>query len=180
MRIRYIGCLCLFLGAFFQGYSSYGGDLLLGMGYGEQIGERSSQNNGIVDVSYDFYAWEKSRIQFLLGAGVSWLWTDFRDGEELHMVSILPSVRCYLGESKYFKPYIFLTIGPSYLSEDQLGMQRQGGHVTFNDSLGVGTYIGSEKRWSVRWSWRHISNGSTRSPNEGIDVVYYLSVGRKF
>ena len=179
MLVRCKSWLCLFLWVLFLGHTSQGGELLLGMGYGEQLGERTSQDNGVVDLSYDFYAKKEARLQFTLGAGISWLWTDFQN-DNLYMLSILPSVRCYLGESRYFKPYLFLTIGPSFLSEDRLGMQRQGGHFTFNDSLGVGTYVGSERLWSVRWCWRHISNGSTQSRNEGIDVVFHLTLGRKF
>ncbi len=73
-----------------------------------------------------------------------------------------------------------MAAAPSYISETHLGLRSLGGHFTFNDFVGVGTYIGPEREWSLGWSWRHISNLGIYEPNMGIDIPFYVVLGRRF
>lgn len=173
-------CLCGMLLLANLSWATHGGELKAGIGYGEQVGLTGySQDNAVVDVLYDFYFINGESWRFSLGTGVSWLWNDF-DRNEVWIGSVLPSLRFYFPESAFFKPYAFVTTGFSYLTEPKLGHQILGGYFAFNDFFGVGTYLGHDKRWSVEWCWRHISNAGFFEPNQGIDVPLCILVGRRF
>ncbi len=168
--------------AFFvwAGGRSDGGELLVGAGYGEQVGLDSfDQNNAVVDVLYDFYEIDRYHFRLSLGAGVSWLWNDF-DDQEVYIGSLFPTLRYFFGESEQFKPYAFVTTGFSYINEPGLGHQLLGGYFAFNDFFGVGTYMGAERTWSMNLCWRHISNAGIFKPNQGIDIPLCVLVGRRF
>jgi len=174
-RLAYL--LVFFIGAGGQGY---GGELLVGGGYGEQVGRTDfDQHNAVVDVIYEFYEIDKNDFRLSLGVGVSQLWNDF-DDETVLIGSMLPTLRFFFGESTRFKPYAFVTTGFSYMTEPGLGHQLLGGYFAFNDFFGVGSYIGPERKWSAGICWRHISNADLFQPNDGIDVPFYMLVGRRF
>lgn len=160
--------------------AAWAGELHVGGGFGEQVGNLGpSQHNSVVDVSYDFYDLQWESWQVTLGAGISAFWNDYDDKSVL-IFSVLPSLRYYFAESELFKPYVFATGGPSYLTEKKLGRQLLGGYVAFNDFIGVGTYVGRERVWSAGWCWRHISNADLYKPNEGFDVPFCFFIGRRF
>lgn len=155
-----------------------GGELQVGMGYGEQVGLTDApQNNAVFDILYDVYAFDQACWRLSFGVGLSWLWDDF-DNEEVLIGCIYPSLRYYMGESELFKPYLFVTTGFSYLTEPALGQQLLGGYFAFNDFFGAGAYVGRERLWSVGFCWRHISNAGLFDPNNGIDVPFCILVGR--
>lgn len=160
------------------------GQLNIGLGHGPQIGVNVDvQDNSVFDINYTFYNTffgEADRWEFRLGAGYSYLWTNVDTHSELHVASVLPTLRWYFKETARFKPYVNMTIGPSLMSDSHLGLQEQGSRFIFNDFFGVGTYFGKEKDWEFSWSWRHLSNALLFAPNPGIDVPFTLSLGRIF
>lgn len=153
------------------------GELMVGFGYGGQI-HAPPQNNAVIDLLYDFCSYNRGNWQLSGGVGISWLWDDF-DHDEVLVGSVYPSLRYYLGETERFKYYAFITTGFSYMTEPGLGQQVLGGNFAFNDSVGVGTYVGRERLWSVAFCWRHLSNAGLYTPNEGIDIPFCLLVGRR-
>jgi len=177
-RVRRLAVfLVLFFGA---GGRGYGGELIVGAGYGEQVGLVGfEQDNAVVDVLYDFYEIDRKDVRLSLGVGVSQLWNDY-DDETVLIGSVLPTLRYFFGESKRFRPYAFVTTGFSYMTEPGLGHQLLGGYFAFNDFFGVGSYLGGERLWSASICWRHISNAGLFKPNAGIDVPVCLLVGRRF
>lgn len=159
---------------------SPGGEVLLGGGYGQQVGSQSDQNNAVVDLIYNFYSKDFEKAEFLLGAGGSFLWTDANEKEHVFLFTILPSVRYYFGNSTRYRPFIFLGVGPSYLSNNDLGEQESGGRFTFSDFVGLGMRWGDEQQWTISCCYRHISNASVYDLNDGIDVPTCFLVSRKF
>ena len=158
---------------------SRSGELMVGAGYGEQVGSRSGQKNGIVDLIYNFYEKPWGDLHLLLGAGGTWLWTD-HDSDTIFMGTVLPSVRYYFGGTRKYRPYLFLGVGPSYMSSKNLGNQRSGGRFTFNDFVGAGVQLGAEQQWSIGFCYRHISNGSLYDSNDGFDVPFTFHVSHRF
>ncbi len=167
-------CLCMICGRV------YGDELLVGGGYGEQVGRNGiGQDNAVVDILYDFSDVDWRNWRVTLGLGASWLWNDF-DEHEVFIGSLVPTFRYFLAESESMDFYVFVSTGFSYMTEPSLGQQLLGGYFAFNDFFGLGAYMGPEQDWSVNVCWRHISNAGLFDPNEGIDIPFYLMVGHRF
>jgi lipid A 3-O-deacylase len=160
--------------------SAQGGELLMSAGYGEQVGSQSGQDNAVVDLIYNFYTKDFGKLEFSLGAGGSFLWTDKDNKEHVFLVTILPLIRYYFGNSEKYRPFVFLGAGPSYMSNNDLGEQESDGRFTFNDFVGAGLRFGEDQQWTASICYRHISNASIYDQNDGIDVPTCLLVSRKF
>lgn len=160
----------------------WGGQLNVGGGYGPQsLDNWDTQNNGVIDISYTFYESKKSGAwQFLCGVGYSYVFTDESQNEDVHMISVLPAVRYNLKERASFSPFLEVTIGPSYMSDKQLGTREQGSHFIFNDFFTIGVRWGKALEWEFRYSWRHISNGNLVKPNPGWDIPFSFYLSKRF
>ncbi len=165
------------------GLSVEAGTAYVGGGYAPQSLMRlEGQYNGIVDVSYFFWETEPTDrgLQWLCGSGYTYIFTDVSLNEEVHVFSVLPSMRQYLKTRGQFHPFLEVTIGPSYSSERFLGSREQGSHFIFNDFFSVGAAWGDEDQWEFKYSWRHLSNGNLYLPNPGWDVPFSFHLGRRF
>lgn len=172
-----IWILCL---SFLTGIAS-AGQINLGGGYGPQGHDKGRQHNGVFNISYTFY--ESSRpgsLQFLLGIGYSYIFTDTKYNEDVHVFSVLPALRYHLPKRGNFSPFLEVKIGPSYISEKHLGNQDKGEHFTFNDFFTIGFRWGKEQEWEFTYSYQHLSNGSLFHPNQGWDIPFTLHIGRQF
>ena len=161
---------------------SLGGQFNIGAGYGPQsLDNWDSQKNGVVDLSYTFLeSKNRSGWQFLCGAGYSYVFTDADQNKDVHIFSVLPSVRYNLNKRGTITPFLEVTIGPSYMSDDQLGDREQGSQFTFNDFFSIGIRFGREEEWEFRYSWRHLSNGDMFKPNPGCDIPFSFHIGKHF
>jgi hypothetical protein len=59
-------------------------------------------------------------------------------------------------------------IGPTYLSEADIGGRRKGSNFQFSDHFGVGV-SSADGHWRAGFAFRHISNLSIRTPNNAVD-----------
>jgi hypothetical protein len=59
-------------------------------------------------------------------------------------------------------------IGPSYLSESNIGGRQKGSNFQFSDHFGVGLST-ADGHWRAGFAFRHISNLSIRTPNNAVD-----------
>ena len=59
-------------------------------------------------------------------------------------------------------------IGPSYLSESNIGNRQKGSNFQFSDHFGVGV-SSADGHWRAGFAFRHISNLSIRTPNNAVD-----------
>jgi hypothetical protein len=159
---------------------SYGGELMLGAGYGEQVGNNASQKNGVLDIFYNFYTKDFGNLEFSLGAGGSYVWTEGREDDHLLIATLLPSIRYHFNTKTAFHPFIFLGAGPSIMSDEDLGYQESGGRFTFNDFVGIGMRFGAEQQWTMQYCYRHISNAGVYTPNDGFDIPFCFMVGHRF
>lgn len=156
------------------------------IGYGPQsLSSENRQNNSVIDFNYTFYRYQLktyNNFSFLLGSGYSYLWTDVDVNKNIHLFSLLPSIRYILPKSEHtdFQPFIGVTIGPSVMSSTTLGYQEQGSRFIFNDFFSIGAKFGSNCEWEICLSWRHFSNGQLFSPNPGFDVPFCVSLEKLF
>ncbi len=59
-------------------------------------------------------------------------------------------------------------IGPSYLSESNIGDRQKGSNFQFSDHFGVGI-SSADGHWRAGFAFRHLSNLSIRTPNNAVD-----------
>ncbi|QBG48844.1 acyloxyacyl hydrolase [Verrucomicrobia bacterium S94] len=157
-----------------------GGGLYFGVGAGPQGGTLTEpdQYNAVVDLGYMFYSKEWTRVEFDLGAGVTWLGSN-EHKDAVYAFSIIPALRLYFWNTASFRTYVMAAAGPTYLTESYLGNMELGGYFAFNDFVGVGVRFGEEEKWNATLGWRHISNAGLFRPNRGFDVPVYFLLGKK-
>ena len=59
-------------------------------------------------------------------------------------------------------------IGPSYLSESNIGDRQKGSNFQFSDHFGIGI-SSADGHWRGGFAFRHLSNLSIRTPNNAVD-----------
>ncbi len=154
--------------------------LYIGFGHSEQYKHgRFLQKNTLLDLNIFLKKYNLSNSgnsQFLLGAGYSYLTTDADINKEIHVLSVLPSYRYFFLYTQNFIYYIHLTLGPSIMSSESLGVVKQGSQLLFNDYVGAGIKWGQKSELELMLLWRHLSNGGLFPPNPGIDVNYNISL----
>jgi hypothetical protein len=59
-------------------------------------------------------------------------------------------------------------IGPTYLSESNIGNRQKGSNFQFSDHFGIGV-SSADGHWRAGFAFRHLSNLSIRTPNNAVD-----------
>ena len=152
--------------------------LWLNAGWGKQ--SNAGQNNGTWGADLLLWEYHRSAKQSLsLGVSYTHLVTDRDNNSRMEAFSIVPQYNLYAESWRNTTPFFFLrAIGPSYISQTQLGSREQANHFAFQAQVGAGLILGHEKPWRVSLSYKHFSNGYLFSPNDGIDVPLLLTVGK--
>jgi hypothetical protein len=60
-------------------------------------------------------------------------------------------------------------IGAHLLSRTQIGAKRLSTRFQFGDHLGLGYRFGAKGAWDLGYRFQHLSNGSIKKPNDGIN-----------
>lgn len=72
--------------------------------------------------------------------------------------------------------YVEGGFGVHFLSEDHIGTDRDfGGRFQFGEFIGAGVTFGARRRYTAGLRVQHVSNGSTRSQNDGVTFVQGLA-----
>ncbi len=67
-------------------------------------------------------------------------------------------------------PYAEGAVGIHFLSGTQIYLNRKfGSSFQFGDHLGVGMLFGSRSQYDLGYRFQHLSNGSIKQPNQGIN-----------
>lgn len=145
---------------------------------------QADQTHNTVGMDYTFYRFERSSRQHLsIGASYTYIGSDASHSDSLYAISLFPQLTLLADERSWGKPFFFVrALGPSYISERQLGAQRQANHFTFQAQVGGGIYFdwADNRRGFVSLSWKHFSNSDFFSPNDSIDLPAVFSIGTKF
>jgi hypothetical protein len=122
----------------------------------------------------------KKRFAFDLGASASFWQTDGTQAS-FHTLSAYPLVRYFFGRTESADTYFSYSIaGPTYISQYQLDGLSTGANFTFQDSMGVGAFIGKSRRMNVDVSIKHFSNGNLATSNAGIKIPLTFKLGLAF
>lgn len=150
--------------------------LLLNGGAGPQPG--ASQRNHSLGLDFTFWSHARSyRQEFLIGVGYSYLATDTADNSQVSIWSLFPQLNLYAPERNGVLPFFFVrALGPSYLNSRKYGEREQAKNFAFQAQVGAGLMFGEQKDWSLSVSYKHFSNASLFSPNDGFDIPVVISI----
>lgn len=74
----------------------------------------------------------------------------------------------YKGEN--IRPYIALSVGPSYVSDSDFVERNLGGHFIFNDRAALGVYFGKNLNHELSVQFTHYSNAGIYTHNRGYNT----------
>ena len=107
----------------------------------------------------------------------------FRDKNDVNAISWAPNITLHPRNKEGYYPYLQLSFGIAYLSEDQFeskpkphplyyheGITDMGSHGQFESSFALGL---TNNHLSIRVKIYHYSNGELANKNEGMDVMEF-------
>jgi hypothetical protein len=122
----------------------------------------------------------RRRFALDLGASASY-WRSRGDRQEFAAVAAYPLFRLTAVRTAAADLYLFYSLaGPSWISRSTIDGQDTGGHFTFQDFMGVGAFVGKNRRIAVALKINHYSNGNLLTRNAGIKVPLTLGLGLTF
>lgn len=161
-------------------FSASADELWVSAGFGHQVGARQENWGGGLD--WEFWRHARSGRQFLsLGVGYTHLRTDATGHTELRAFSVYPQLTLLsAARVRQWQPYFFVrALGPTFIDGKQFGEREQAEHFLFQAQVGVGL-IAPGDDWLVAASYKHFSNADLFSPNDGIDLPFVLTLGRRW
>lgn len=159
-------------------------EISVGFGWGQEIGA-NYENNAMV-LNGTFYKFNK--IDNTLFATLDGTLAQLMSATPTHNTVVTAAIslgfRAYFQNPDFHKirPYLGISFGPAYLSQTQLGTQRQGAHYDFQSTLGGGIEFAASQTQNLDVSLHliHYCNAGLARPNEGFDIPFLLSIGYQF
>ena len=134
--------------------------------------------------AFPFAQIDKTLI-FGLGASVASWHASYKENRQMTTAAVSVLFRAYFfppeNATAKLQPYLLASFGPAYLAKRKLGLREQGGHLSFQTTMGIGSEVEiAKKRLDFNLKFVHYCNGGIFKPNQGIDVWYIFSVGYLF
>jgi hypothetical protein len=109
-------------------------------------------------------------------------WQDGGNAGQFFTLSAYPLLRFTFLRAPIADVYGFYSLaGPSFISVTAVDGRDIGTHrFTFQDSIGVGSFLGAGKRFMAGLSVAHYSNGNLFPKNPGVTIPLMLSIGYTF
>lgn len=155
-------------------------ELSFNAGFGHQANTRQDNWGGGLD--WEFWRHARSERQFLsLGVGYTHLRSDAVSNTELRAYSLYPQLTLRAAaRARQWQPYFFVrALGPTFIDGKKLGEREQAEHFVFQAQVGVGLVAPGDD-WFIAASYKHFSNADLFSPNDGIDLRFVLTLGRRW
>lgn len=174
--------IMFFCAVIFSGVNAHALDHALKLDVG--LGDRHS-------MAVDLY-WQQTWSPWLEGGGFALspitgvgalLWTDL-DGNDYFWVEkgkigkgadtvwgvfgMLGLKLTYTGE--HLQPFVAISSGPSYVSENEFVERDMGGHFIFNNRVMLGFSFGKNFRHEVSFQFAHFSNAGIYKHNRGLNT----------
>jgi hypothetical protein len=108
--------------------------------------------------------WMPSRLD--LSAG----WLE-RGSNASAFVSAGPSYRWHMNKSDQSKWFVDFGVHPTFISQSRFEGKNLGGEVFFTSHLGLGVYLGRQRKSSLLLRYQHISNAGLNDRNPGVDML---------
>ncbi len=86
-------------------------------------------------------------------------------------ISFGPSYRYNMGKTGAGRWFVDVGMHPTYVAKSTYGGRTLGGNFHFTSYLGLGGYLGRQKKTSVLIRYQHTSNAGMNTPNPGLDMM---------
>jgi hypothetical protein len=108
-------------------------------------------------------------------------WKSRDNGEWFRTLSLYPLFRFTLLRTRPADLYFNYSLaGPTYMSKTVLDGLATGNAFTFQDFMGMGFFLGPDRRLNVGVKINHYSNGNIFTDNAGVKIPYTFNVGYTF
>ncbi len=124
--------------------------------YGVLLGYRVSSRSKVF--------WMPSRLDFSAG------WLE-RGSNASAFVSAGPSYRWHMNKSDRSKWFVDFGMHPTFISQSRFEGKNLGGEVFFTSNLGLGVYLGRQRKTSLLLRYQHTSNAGLNDRNPGVDML---------
>jgi Lipid A 3-O-deacylase (PagL)/Outer membrane protein beta-barrel domain len=108
-------------------------------------------------------------------------WKSRLEKADFFTLSVFPVLRFNVIHTQPADFYFYYSIaGPSYISKIIIDGANTGRHFTFQDLLGIGSFIGKNRKINTEIKIGHYSNGNIYPYNDGVKVPLTFCVGYTF
>jgi hypothetical protein len=123
-----------------------------------------------------------ARKVFSFDWGVSTsFWKSRLQQDNFFTISVFPVLRFNVIHTQPADFYFYYSIaGPTYISKTIIDGSNTGRHFTFQDLLGVGSFIGKNRKLNAEMRIGHYSNGNVFPYNDGVKVPLTFCAGYTF
>ena len=122
----------------------------------------------------------RKRFAFDLGVSAS-TWQSVENRQTFRTLSAFPLVRYYFARLQPADVYFAYSVaGPTLISESRIDNLETGATFTFQDSMGVGAFLGRSRRLNAEIGIKHFSNGNLATSNAGIKIPLTFTLGVAF
>lgn len=142
---------------------------------------------GEAEVAKGFYAsyqrnvFHGAKVFSLDWGATAAFWQSREKKENFVTLSLFPVFRFNWLHSKPADLYFFYSVaGPTYISMYLIDDKTTGNHFTFADYMGIGGFLGNEKKINFEVKIGHYSNGDIYPYNEGVKIPLSFSLGHTF
>jgi hypothetical protein len=139
------------------------------------------ETRGGFTVDYERNAFHTRKwFAFDLGASASY-WRSNLNRDIFRTVSVYPLFRFFLARTQPADVYFSYSLaGPTYISRTVIDGRETGERFTFQDFMGVGTFLGKTRRMNAEVGIKHYSNGNIFTSNAAIKIPLTLTLGLAF
>jgi hypothetical protein len=117
---------------------------------------------------------------FDVGASGS-AWRSQAQGTRFYTASVYPQFRFTFLHTRPADLWaVYSVAGPTFISRTTIDGQSLGSRFTFQDFMGVGTFLGAARRLSLGVKINHYSNGNMFTQNAAVTVPLTFDVGYTF
>lgn len=148
----------------------------LGYGYSHDPNHSQYENSGFM-LSGDIIPVWRSPWTFFTVTGSLGQWhSSTSHDRNLTTAAVSLALRLYPITSQ--DPiYLLASFGPAYLSSRKFGENTQAKHLTIQSNIGLGKEFNC---MDINLRLAHYSNASLAQPNDGFNILYFLSIGYLF
>lgn len=101
--------------------------------------------------------------------------------ESFYALAAYPVFRFNFWHSKPFDSYLYYSIaGPSFISKTVIDTVDTGENFTFQDTMGLGFYLGEKRNSNLEFRIGHYSNGNIFRENPGVKIPLSIHLGYAF
>ena len=114
------------------------------------------------------------------GANASYWQSDIAK-DNFYTLSLFPVLRFTFLHTKAVDYYFNYSVaGPSYISKIDIDNKVSGKNFTFQDFMGIGCYVGVNRKLNAEFKIVHYSNGNIFPDNPGVTIPLTFSLGYTF